>query len=253
MNITSENAVGEIAVAFPSTIRVFEQYRIDYCCGAAQSIADACSDKGLAVNNLIDQLKQASRSVRAPEGGLIGTPPPRMRDWTKTSLTELVDHILETHHRYLYDEIPRLRQIVSKVIAVHGEGHPESLIPLGRVFEGLEDELAGHMFKEERVLFPLVKEMEAAEGAGTSLPEFGCGSVNNPIRVMRYEHDNAGNALSEMRRLTNDYIPPEDACNTYRALFHGLLGLEQDLHQHIHLENNILFPRAITLEEALTT
>jgi len=243
MNITSENTVGEVAIAFPSTIRVFEQYRIDYCCGAAQSIADACSDKGLAVNVLIDRLKQASQE----------TPPPRMRDWTKTSLTELVDHILETHHRYLYDEIPRLRQMVSKVIAVHGEGHPESLIPLGRVFEGLEDELAGHMFKEERVLFPLIKEMESAKESGTSLPEFGCGSVNNPIRVMRYEHDNAGNALSEMRRLTNDYIPPEDACNTYRALFHGLLALEQDLHQHIHLENNILFPRAIALEEVLTT
>ncbi len=243
MNITSENTVGEVAVAFPSTIRVFEQYRIDYCCGAAQSIADACSDKGLAVNELIDRLQQASQE----------TSPPHVRDWTKTSLTELVDHILETHHRYLYDEIPRLRQMVSKVIAVHGEEHPESLIPLGRVFEGLEDELAGHMFKEERVLFPLVKEMEVAEAAGTSLPEFGCGSVNNPIRVMRYEHDNAGNALSEMRRLTNDYIPPEDACNTYRALFHGLLALEQDLHQHIHLENNILFPRAIALEEALTT
>lgn len=240
MNITGENTVGEIAAAFPSTIRVFERYYIDYCCNGVQSIADACSRKGIAVADLIAQLKQASQEP----------PSPNVRDWTKTALTPLVDHILLTHHQYLYDEIPRLRGLLSKVILVHGEEHP-SLIPLGQVFEALKDELAEHMFKEERILFPIIKEMEIVQKNGTPLPEFGCGSINNPIRVMRHEHDNAGNALSEMRQLTHDYAPPEDACNTYRALFQGLLELEQDLHQHIHLENNILFPRAVALEEEM--
>jgi regulator of cell morphogenesis and NO signaling len=241
MNITSQNTVGEVAAAFPSTIQVFEQYRIDYCCGGDQSIADACSKQRVAVDALIDQLKQATQVP----------PPPHTQDWTKTSLTALVDHILDTHHRYLYDAIPRLHQIVLKVISVHGESHPESLPPLGKVFEALEGELDVHMFKEERVLFPWLKEMESVQKTGVPPTEVLCGSVNNPIRVMRHEHDNAGHALAEMRRLTDDYTLPEDACNTYRALFQGLVELEGDLHQHIHLENNILFPRAIELEATL--
>lgn len=239
--ITSENTVGEVAVSFPSTSRVFEQHHIDYCCGAYRSIADACAEQNIAVDDLISQLRRVSQEA----------PPPDVQDWTKTSLTKLIDYILETHHQYLYDEVPRLDQMLSKVIDAHGNRHPESLIPLGGVFNSFEREIEDHLLKEERVLFPLIKEMETAQERGTSLPEFGCGSVNNPVRVMRYEHDNAGNALLEIRRLTDNHTPPEDACNTYRILFHGLLELEQDLHQHIHLENNILFPRVIALEDAL--
>jgi regulator of cell morphogenesis and NO signaling len=243
MNITSENTVGEVAAAYPSTVRVFEQYHVDYCCGGNRSIAEACAKKNIAVNDLIASLNRAWNEAQSPTSNV--------QDWTKTGLTELIDYILETHHQYLYSELPRLHQMLSKVIRVHGAGHPESLIPLGRTFEALEAELEGHLLKEERVLFPLIKGTEAAKEKNVSPPEFGCGPVDNPIQVMKHEHDNAGNALLEMRRLTNDYTPPEDACNTYRALFHGLLELESERHQHIHLENNILFPRAITLEKAL--
>lgn len=243
MNLTSESIVSEIAVAFPNTIRIFEQHHMDYCCNGNQSISQACAKQNVVVDVLINQLKQATQKAS----------PSDLPDWTKTSLTELVYHILKTHHRYLSRELPHLHQILSKVINVHGKQHPESLTPLGKVFGALEAELADHMFKEERILFPLIQDMETAKEKGTPLPQSACGSVNNPIRVMLCEHENAGNALAEIRRLTNDYTPPEDACTTYRALFSGLLELEQDLHQHIHLENNILFPRAIALENETTT
>ena len=241
MNITSETIIGEVAATFPATIRIFEQHRIDYCCGANRSIAEACAKKNIAVNRLIEQLRQATQAAPASD----------IQDWTKSSLTALIDHILETHHQYLYSELPRLHQMLSKVIGVHGEEHGETLFPLGVVFEDLEAELESHMFKEERILFPLIAQTEAVKQKNGSPPSFGCGSVNNPIRMMRHEHDNAGNALLEIRRLTSDYTPPEDACNTYRGLFHALHELESDLHLHIHLENNILFPRAIALEETV--
>ena len=249
MNITSKNTVGEVAVVFPGTIRVFEQHHIDYCCSGDQSIAQACAKQGLTVDAVIGELRRASQVEDSRYTG--ETPEANVPNWAETSLTELVYHILGTHHQYLARELPRLRQMLSKVIDVHGDEHPESLTPLGQVFDALEAELASHMMKEERILFPLIQDMETTKEKGTPLPEFGCGSVNNPIRVMEHEHDNAGNALLEIRRLTDDYTPPEDACNTYRALFRGFHALEQDLHQHIHLENNILFPRAAVLEAEL--
>jgi regulator of cell morphogenesis and NO signaling len=158
-----------------------------------------------------------------------------------------MNHIVATHHEFLKLEMPRLAQMAAKVRDAHGANHPE-VITLQQVFLGLQDELSSHMMKEEMVLFPLIERMEAASRAGAGLPPAHCGSVNNPIRMMEYEHDNAGRALEQMRHVTNDYTPPADACNTFRALYHGLKEVEADLHQHIHLENNILHPRASRLE-----
>lgn len=182
-------------------------------------------------------------------------------DWTGSPLTELCDHIVATHHQYLYEELPRLEPLIAKVVDVHGERHP-SLLEVQEVFGGLRDELVSHLMKEEQVLFPAIRQLEsgrtgvAVGAAGTvettktarasGLP---FGSLANPIRVMEMEHDSAGRALVKIRELTDGYTPPADACNSYRSLLTALAKLEQDLHMHIHKENNILFPRVIAAEQ----
>ena len=222
---TIDKTVGEIAAENPSAASVFEKHGIDYCCGGGRPFEAACREKGLSAGQILAEVEGARP---AGEG----------RDWTTAPLAELADHIVNTHHAYLRNALPALGQRLEKVIAAHGPNHGDSLLPLQNAFRGLVEELTAHMMKEEVILFPLIKRIEAGQ------PGSHCGSVNNPIRVMEYEHDSAANALREMRRVTGDYTLPQDACNTYRALFAGLREMETDLHLHIHLENNILFPRA---------
>ncbi len=229
MTLTTERTLGEIAAGNPGAVRVFEKHQLDYCCGGDRPIEQACREKGLSVKQLLREVEQAA-----------ATEPPQ--DWTGRSLAELIDHIVSTHHAYLKAELPALEARIAKVLEAHGAAHSSSLVPLGHTFADMKAELSAHMMKEEMILFPLIKQMEA----GTHY-----GSVSAPIRVMEYEHDSAATALREMRRLTSDYSLPPDACHTYRALFGGLRALEIDLHLHIHLENNILFPRAAELEEKL--
>ena len=173
------------------------------------------------------------------------------RDWMSAQPGALIGHIIETHHVYLRNELPRLAQMATKVAETHAERHGGSLVPLRDTFLELKSELESHMWKEEMVLFPLVRGLEEAAAAGTKAPPAHCGSVNNPIRVMEQEHQTAEQTLEEMRRITGNYTLPDDACDTYRALFHGLAELEADLRRHIHLENNILFPRSSRLEASL--
>jgi len=213
--LTEERTVGEIAAERPASVRVFEKYDIDYCCGGKTSLAAACAGRGIAPERLIEELDAAL----APSAG-------ESPDWQSASLTDLIDHILTRHHAWLKTELPRLSRLQQKVTAAHGK----SLVPLGETFEALRQELAAHMMKEEMILFPMIRAGSAA--------------VANPIRVMEHEHDSAGRALEHMRAVTGNYALPADACNSYRALFAGLQELEADMHQHIHLENNILFPRA---------
>ena len=230
---TTDKTVGEIAAANPSAARVFEKHGIDYCCGGGRPFEAACREKGLSAEQILAEVEEAEPAGTA-------------RDWTTAPLAELADHIVNTHHVYLRNTLPALDQRLVKVIAAHGPNHGDSLLPLQGTFQGVVEELTAHMMKEEMILFPLIKRIEAG------LPGSHCGSVNNPIRVMEYEHDSAANALREMRRVTGDYSLPHDACNTYRALFEGLQELETDLHLHIHLENNILFPRVSELEARLS-
>jgi len=234
--------VGEIAAENPSSVRVFERYGIDYCCGGKVSLDEACRSRGIGSAELQAELEQASAAKTGRE-----------RDFAAAPLSLLIDHILGTHHVYLKSELPRLELLLGKVLAAHRATHADSLVALKRTYDGLHAELDAHMAKEEMVLFPLIKGMEAAQQAGRRAPAAHCGSVNNPIRVMVHEHDNAGHALESMRQATGNFALPADACNTYRALFSGLQELEADLHQHIHLENNILFPRAAVLEGALSS
>jgi regulator of cell morphogenesis and NO signaling len=227
-----DTTVGQLVSESPARARVFEQLGIDYCCGGKRPLAAVCAEKGLAVDSVVARLAAAAQGSSGEA------------DWTRRSMTALADHIEATHHTYLKSELPRLSARVQKVVNAHGTRHPE-LAQVQQVFEQLRDELTSHMMKEERILFPAIRAIEAGDGAAAS----HCGSIRNPIHVMESEHDGAGDALARLRTLTSDYVVPEGACNTYLATLHALEELERDMHQHVHKENNILFPRAIAAEE----
>jgi regulator of cell morphogenesis and NO signaling len=218
--------VGELVAERPARSRVFEELGIDYCCGGKLSLTEACARKGLDPVE-VDRRLAAAAPVE-PEA-----------DWRAAPLADLCAHVVAAHHDFLRRELPRLRGLLAKLAGVHGTRHPglrEALV----VFEPFADELAAHMTKEERVLFPLITRIESGDVPPTP-------SVLRPIAVMEAEHDDAGRALAEMRRLTGGYALPADGCNTYRAAMAGLADLEADMHAHVHKENNILFPRAARL------
>jgi regulator of cell morphogenesis and NO signaling len=232
--VDMSTAVGTLVANDPSLARVFEELRIDYCCHGNASLASACERHQLDPEQVLQRLNRS-------EGA-----PPDTRNWAVAPLTELCDHIEQTHHAYLRKELPRLDQLTGKVAEVHGTRYPK-LHDVKAVFQDLQAELVPHMMKEEQILFPAIRQLEAASQR-LSLP---FGTVQNPIRMMEHEHDVAGNALGKLHELTNGYQIPRDACNTYCAMLQGLHELELDLHQHIHKENNILFPRAIAQEATL--
>ncbi|NUQ01688.1 MAG: iron-sulfur cluster repair di-iron protein [Armatimonadetes bacterium] len=227
-----EKQVGELVTERPSRSRVFERFGIDYCCGGKLPLGAACERRGVNPEEVVAAL-EAHDLVAAPEE----------TDWNTASLTELADHIVATHHAYLRAELPRLDAMTEKVARVHGDRHAW-LSGIRATFVGLKAELESHMMKEEQILFPLCRRLEQASGAES----FHCGSIGNPIRVMEHEHDDAGRALETLRELSSGFTAPIEACNTFRAMLDGLHELEQDLHIHIHKENNILFPRAIAAE-----
>ena len=234
--LTASSSVGQWACERPPSARIFEELQIDYCCGGGVSLAEACDKKQLNVNDVMKRLRTVGGESEVNES------------WLTSSLTQLSDHIEETHHAFLRSELPRVSALIEKVVAAHGASHAE-LPALQSVFTALRTELESHMMKEEQILFPAIRSLEQA----ASRPEFPFGTVANPIRMMEHEHDNAGNALAKIRELTSDFLVPDGACNTYRVMLDSFCGLEQDLHQHIHKENNILFPKAFKLEQILTT
>jgi regulator of cell morphogenesis and NO signaling len=226
--INATLSVGELVAERPDRSRVFEELGIDYCCGGKLPLAEACSRRGLDVDAVRGRLA-AHDAGGVPDG----------TDWRQVPLAELCGHVVATHHAFLRRELPRLRGLVAKLARVHGDRHPELRDTLA-VFEPFADELTAHMAKEERVLFPLLARIDSGEVAPDPF-------VLQPIGVMEAEHDDAGRALAEMRRLTGGYAVPADGCNTYRAAMAGLAELEADMHTHVHKENNILFPRAARL------
>lgn len=226
-----EMTVGRLVAERPSRSRVFEKLGIDYCCGGKLSLVEACERKGLHAASVLATL-EAMEAV----GPVAGNEP----DPAQMTLTALCDHIETTHHDYLKNELPRLDFMTRKVAGRHGERWPW-LIELAHVYQAFQEELMAHMMKEERVLFPAIRDLEA--GRQTKSP---CGGhLGAPIVMMEHEHDNAGRALERMHELTGGYTPPEEACNTFRAMLDALDELERDMHQHVHKENNILFPRAL--------
>lgn len=240
MSAITEKTVGELAVESPHAARIFEKLGIDYCCGGKRTLEQACVAAGVPPEQAVDSLKQAAEAGRAGRED---------RDWRRALLADLIAHIRDTHHRYTRAEIARLEPLFEKVCAVHGKNHRE-LEAMRTIFGDLAGELATHLMKEEMVLFPYIVRLEEAvlEKAAVVPPPFG--SVQNPIAMMMHEHDGAGAALAEMRQASIGYTAPPDACASYRALYQALAEFEADLHRHIHLENNILFPRAIEMERA---
>lgn len=232
--------VGEIVSERTSRSRVFEQFGIDYCCGGSVTLDEACRKSDVDIDDVCTALDE-----QHPASGDADEP-----DWSTLSLSDLADDIVARHHTLLRAELPRLGGLIDRVLDAHGANHPE-LKDLRDIFAALQNELYSHMMKEERALFPIVKQLEQARSQGLKSIQFHCGSVNNPIQVMEHEHDSAGAALRRMRELTSGFQPPGDACTTYRALLSGLQELEADLHLHIHKENNILFPGAARLEGEL--
>lgn len=231
VTIDGSTRLADAVDAFPQLARAFERLGLDYCCGGQRTIADACVAAGL------DPLATVAELAVDEPAEVKGAA------WVSMTASELVDHLEATHHRYLWNEMPRVTALVDKIVAVHGERHPELVGIAGRVARVFAD-LGPHMVKEERVLFPMIRELDASSES----PVFHCGTLRNPISVMLSEHDAVGALLSELRHLTGDYTPPADGCATYAACFAALAEIEADTHLHIHKENNVLFPLVVRLE-----
>lgn len=234
MDIQPTTPVATAATRHPETLRVFQRHDIDFCCGGKHPIAEACAEKGLDVDALMAEIE-----------AVLAEGPPE-RNWSEASLTELVEHIVGHYHGKLREDLPRLEQMAEKVLSVHGEEHSE-LAELATTFRALKAELESHMAKEEQILFPATRRLEELGGQAGPMPP-----LSAPIGVMEDEHASAARALERMAELTGGFDPPQGACTTFRGLYHGLQELTDDLHHHIHLENNILFPRAERLQAELS-
>jgi len=241
MSLDSGRTVRELAIEIPNATRTFEKLGIDYCCGGSKSLHDACVQAHIPVEQVLHELQQA--------GGLTPTADTTAQGLANGPLSLLVEHIIAKHHGYVKQEIPRLQQLLNKVVSVHGTLHPE-LEQIRIVFRGMAAELTSHMMKEERILFPFIVAMETAVNNGQPKPRPAFGTVHNPIRMMVMEHDSAGASIKEISALSSNYEPPAGACFSYRTLFAALKEFETDLHKHVHLENNILFPRAMAMENS---
>ncbi len=240
MTVMTGKTVGELAVENPAATRIFENFGIDYCCGGNQLLEQACGNAGIAVEDVLDALEMEEETARTAR---------QVHDWQSEPLSEVIAHIKNTHHKFTREETVRLGALLQKVCSVHGKNHPE-LFDVQSTFAGLAQELTTHIMKEEMVLFPYIVRMEEAVIQREPALPAPFGTVANPVAMMEHEHDSAGNALRAIRRSTNDFALPHDACVSFQTLYKALEAFEADLHQHIHLENNILFPRAIALEKS---
>jgi regulator of cell morphogenesis and NO signaling len=233
--ITPETTVAEIATLTPATIRVFQQHHIDFCCGGKIPLTRACAATGVDVDVILGELRAAAAPA-APEPS-----------WADASLKSLVEHIQARYHAPLRLELPRLDAMLDKVVSRHGDQMPDVLLPLQETFKRLMQELLQHMSKEDRVLFPFIVALEAGQVPAT---QDAATWIESPIAMLEAEHEDAGAALAFIRERTAGFAPPEWACPTFRGLYYGLAQLETDMHLHVHLENNILFPRAARLVES---
>jgi regulator of cell morphogenesis and NO signaling len=240
VNGDKDETLGELAAKDLRKAQVFKKYGLDFCCGGKKTVKEACAEKGLDVTKIEQELQQADK--------LPSSRPIPYGDW---SLDFLADYIVNTHHSYVLKTLPDLVAYSTKVAKVHGSSHPE-LIRINQLVREVEAELMGHMVKEEKILFPYIKVLVAAKTNGQPLQPVHFSSVQSPISVMEMEHELVGKNLEEIRKLSNDYFLPEDACASYSLLYRLLDEFEDDLHMHIHLENNILFPKALEVEKQLS-
>lgn len=236
MNEFVSKTLAQIVTGNHRTALVFEKYRLDFCCKGKRSLEQACAEQNISVDELLKEL----------EGVTGGND--RSFPMDKLTLSQLADHIVDTHHVYVKRELPQLYAYAERVAFKHGDRHPE-LIPIFDSVVALREEMTMHMHKEEVILFPRIKELEKSAGQDRGQVAVDTGYLQAPINMMEEEHDHAGALMSRIRELSSNYTPPHDACTTYRLLFAALQAFEADLHQHVHLENHILFPKAIALAE----
>ena len=243
IQVDGNTLVRELVGRHPQIRKIFEKYGIDYCCGGGKCLTEAAKESQAALPDLVREIEAAllAESTRTATAE---------KDWYESPLHELIDHILKVHHAYMHEALPRLRELVRKVLHAHGARHGDMLRQVHDLYNALDTELSSHLRKEEEVLFPYIADAEAHRQEDPEGPAACFGSVRIPIRQMEAEHESAGEVLAQIRKVTDNYSLPDDACPTFRALYEELEQMEKDLHQHIHLENNILFPRAITAESA---
>ena len=239
MLVQKEETIGDVVAKNYRAARVFESFGLDFCCGGKKLISDACREKGINEDEVLRELNTI----------------PEVNSQTETNygnlpLDSLIDYIIQHHHLYVIQNLPVIYNRCRKVAEVHGKNHPETM-KIAELFTQLKDELETHLQKEEKMLFPYIKSMvdNQKRNAAINYPPFG--TVANPVSVMETEHENAGRVMAEIRQLSSDFVTPEDACETFRVLYQELSEFEADLHKHIHLENNILHPKAIELEGIL--
>ncbi len=237
-NEDSKETIGQIAASDLRKAEVFKKYGIDFCCGGKKSLKQVCDEKGLDISMVEAELENPTVTVSSTN------------DYNRWGADFLADYIYNQHHLYYYNELPGLMGLLTKVTEHHGSTHPE-LKPLYVMFTHLVKELDEHFKAEEEVVFPYIKGLVYAKRTGNLSILNDKAGITDPIKIMEADHEAAGEILDEMRKLTNDYTPPANACNSYQFLFQKLNELDEDMHQHIHLENNILFPKALKLDKEL--
>lgn len=239
MTIQENQIIGELVAEDYRTASVFRKYGIDFCCQGNRTINDACQAKNINQESVVSDLNALNQQQEDPA-----------TDYKSWPIDVLADYIEQKHHRYVAEKTQEIRPYLDKVCRVHGERHPE-LWEINENFSATAGELAMHMKKEELVLFPFIRKMAKADQEKTQLEAPHFGTIQNPIQMMQNEHTTEGDRFRKIETLSRNYTPPLDACNTYRVTFALLKEFEQDLHLHIHLENNILFPRAVEMEKSL--
>jgi regulator of cell morphogenesis and NO signaling len=237
--IDRENKIGDLVAKNFQSARVFEEYGLDFCCGGQKSLHQACKDKGVDENLVLEKLSNLQDENQTSN---------HYGDWDEGFLA---DYIVNNHHSYIRNSIPSIDNHLEKVVSAHGKRNPE-VVEVSKLFGMMKEDLMGHMLKEEKMLFPYIQKMNEAKKESRGLPAAPFGNVSNPIKVMVEEHQHAGDEMAEINKLTNNYTPTANACGTFRVLYNELKDFEKDLHIHVHLENNILFPKAEKLEESVS-
>ena len=237
MNVLTSQTLAQIVTNNHRSASVFEKFDLDFCCKGKRSLQQACAEQNISTDELLTELENVSQNQ---ETEIL---------YDQLTLSQLVDHIVSTHHNYVKKESPQIAAYLHKVASKHGTRHPE-LNKIFELFTIVKEEMEQHMRKEELILFPRIKELEEYASEQDKPTKLSLAYLQSPIYMMELEHEQAGSIMNTIRTLTNNYTPPQDACTTYKLSFASLQEFEEDLHQHVHLENNILFPKAIALFES---
>ena len=237
--ISKKNStIGQIVAEDYRTASIFQTFGLDFCCGGNRPVEQACSEKEIDVDKVMQALNQLEKTN------------PEQHNYNNWSLDFLIDYIVNNHHKFSRNKLPEIGQYAKKVASVHGDRHPE-LQEIYYEFTKLHGEIINHLDREEQILFPYIKKLVEAKEKGQQPEKPDFGKAANPIAMMEDEHDDAGASMKKIRKLSDNFTPPEDACTTYCLLYENLEAYEKDLHKHVHLENNLLFPKSLKLEYSL--